>query len=182
VGGAYKVAANVKVRPIGAMGTMAARLTLIYVVVAALWILVSDQVLVALVSDHTLLMKLEVMKGWAFVSVTAALLFFLMRRETGHWMAEKGAREKAEALAGQQEAARRKRELERRREAIDRQINGLRSDYDNETMELRRIDEQVGTSTLMLTTEEAASGILRQADAKEAAITRDKPRLARINR
>ena len=89
VGGAYKVAANVKVRPIGAMGTMAARLTLIYVVVAALWILVSDQVLVALVSDHTLLMKLEVMKGWAFVSVTAALLFFLMRRETRHWMAEK---------------------------------------------------------------------------------------------
>jgi PAS domain S-box-containing protein len=103
VGGAYKVAANVKVRPIGAMGTMAARLTLIYVVVAALWILVSDQVLVALVSDHTLLMKLEVMKGWAFVSVTAALLFFLMRRETGHWMAEKGAREKAEAVMHESE-------------------------------------------------------------------------------
>jgi len=76
---------------------------LIYVVVAALWILVSDQVLVALVSDHTLLMKLEVMKGWAFVSVTAALLFFLMRRETGHWMAEKGAREKAEAVMHESE-------------------------------------------------------------------------------
>jgi hypothetical protein len=36
-------------------------------------------------------------------------------------------------------------------------------------MELRRIDEQVGTSTLMLTTERTASGILRQADAKAPA-------------
>ena len=35
-------------------------------------------------------------------------------------------------------------------------------------MELRRIDEQVGTSTLMLTTERTASGILRQADVKVA--------------
>ena len=36
----------------------------------------------------------------------------------------------------------------------------------------RRIAEQVGSSTLMLTTERLASGILRQADAKVTAGTR----------
>lgn len=83
---------------------------------------------------------------------------------TGSARAAQGALEKAAVLTSQQEAARRKRELERRREAIERQIGGLRSDYENETMELQRIDEQVGTSTLMLSTEQAASGRLRQAD------------------
>ncbi len=60
----------------------------------------------------------------------------------------------------------------RKRAAIERQISGLRSDYEAEAVELRRIDEQVGTSTLMLNTERAASGRLRQADAKVAAHTR----------
>ena len=93
---------------------------------------------------------------------------------TGSARAAQGALEKAAVLTGQQEAARRKREVERRREAIKRQINGLRSDYESETMELRRIDEQVGTSTLMLTTEQAASGRLRQADISVPARARDK--------
>jgi len=100
---------------------------------------------------------------------------------TGSARAAQGALEKAAVLASQQEAARRKRELERKRAAIERQISGLRSDYESETMELRRIDEQVGTRTLVLTTERAASGILRQADAKVAASTRRKPRLGREN-
>jgi circadian clock protein KaiC len=95
---------------------------------------------------------------------------------TGSARAAQNSLEKAAVLSSQQEAARRKRELERKREAIERQISGLRSDYESETMELRRIDEQVGTSTLMLTTERAASGILRQADAKVAASTRSKRR------
>jgi circadian clock protein KaiC len=91
---------------------------------------------------------------------------------TGSARAAQGSLEKAAVLASKQEAARRKRELERKREAIERQISGLRSDYENETMELRRVDEQVGTSTLVLTTERAASGILRHADAKVVAGTR----------
>ncbi len=48
-------------------------------------------------------------------------------------------------------------------------------------MELRRIDEQVGTSTLMLTTERAASGILRQADIKVAASTRGNHKNGRVS-
>jgi circadian clock protein KaiC len=95
---------------------------------------------------------------------------------TGSARAAQGALEKAAVLASQQEAARRKRELERKREAIERQISGLRSDYESETMELRRIDEQVGTRTLVLTTEQAASGRLRQADTTKAVSLRGNSR------
>jgi len=79
---------------------------------------------------------------------------------------------KAAVLAYQQEAAGLKREVERKRTAIERQISGLRSDYESEAEELRRIAEQVSSSTLMLTTERAASSRLRQADANVAASTR----------
>jgi circadian clock protein KaiC len=88
---------------------------------------------------------------------------------TGSARAAQNAREQAALLAGQQEAARRKREIEHKRTAIERQISSLRADYEAEAVELRRIDEQVGTSTLMLNTERAASGLLRQADTKSAA-------------
>ena len=88
---------------------------------------------------------------------------------TGSARAAQEALEKAALLAGQQEAARRKRELERKRSALERQISGLRSDYEAESIELRRIDEQVGTQTLMLNTQRAASGRLRQADVNVAA-------------
>ncbi len=87
---------------------------------------------------------------------------------TGSARAAQNSLEQAAVLTSQQEAARRKRELERKREAIERQIRGLRSDYEDETMELRRIDEQVGTSTLMLTRERTALGRLRQADVSVA--------------
>jgi circadian clock protein KaiC len=91
---------------------------------------------------------------------------------TGSARAAQNALEKAAVLTTQQEAARLKREVERKRAAIERQISGLRSDYESESAELRRIADQVGTSTLMLTTERTASGILRQADAKAPALKR----------
>jgi circadian clock protein KaiC len=90
---------------------------------------------------------------------------------TGSARAAQNSLEKAALLTTQQEAARLQREVERKRAAIERQISGLRSDYESESAELRRIAEQVGTSTLMLTTEQAASGRLRQADAKVLART-----------
>jgi circadian clock protein KaiC len=91
---------------------------------------------------------------------------------TGSARAAQGALEKAAVLANQQEAARLKREVERKRAAIERQISGLRSEYEAEAVELRRIADQVGTSTLMLNTERAESGRLRQADAKVSALPR----------
>jgi circadian clock protein KaiC len=100
---------------------------------------------------------------------------------TGSARAAQGALEKAAVLASQQEAARRTRELERKRVAIERQISGLRSEYETEALELRRVDEQVGTRTLMLTTERAASGLLRHADAKVAPGRRNQPKPGRRN-
>jgi circadian clock protein KaiC len=98
---------------------------------------------------------------------------------TGSARAAQNSLEKAALLTNQQEAARLKREVERKRAALERQIGGLRADYETEAAELRRIAEQVGTSTLMLTTERAASGRLRQADANVAARTRGRPRHGR---
>ena len=100
---------------------------------------------------------------------------------TGSARAAQGALEKAVVLADQQEAAQLKREVERKRKALDRQIGDLRSDYETEALELRRIAEQVGTRTFVLGTERAESGRLRQADAKVAARTRGKPRPEKIN-
>jgi circadian clock protein KaiC len=93
---------------------------------------------------------------------------------TGSARAAQGALEKAAMLASQQEAAQLRREVERKRAALERHIGGLRSDHETEAVELRRVAEQVGTRTFVLGTERAASGRLRQADAKVAPSTRTK--------
>lgn len=95
---------------------------------------------------------------------------------TGSARVAQSALEKAAVLAAQQEAAQLKREVERKRAAVERQISGLRADYETEAAELRRIADQVGTRTVLLGTERAASGLLRQADIKVAAVTQEKPR------
>ena len=88
---------------------------------------------------------------------------------TGSARAAQTSLEKAAALASQQEAARRKRELVRKRLALERQIGGLRSEHEAGAEELRQIDEQVGTQTRLLTTERNELGRLRQADVSVAA-------------
>jgi len=93
---------------------------------------------------------------------------------TGSARVAQGALEKAALLASQQEAAQLKREVERKRGALERKISALRSEYESEAAELRRIAEQVGTRTMVLGTERVASGLLRQADAKVAAGPRGK--------
>jgi len=95
---------------------------------------------------------------------------------TGSARAAQNSLEKAALLAGQQEAAQLKREVDRKRAALERQIGDLRSDYEGEALELRRIAEQVGTRTFVLGTERAASGRLRGADAKVAARSRGRAR------
>lgn len=91
---------------------------------------------------------------------------------TGAARVAQTAREKAEALAGQQEAARRKRELERKRATLEQQIAGLRSEYEAEEAELRRVDEQAGMRTRMLTSEQTELARLRHADATVVASAR----------
>jgi circadian clock protein KaiC len=100
---------------------------------------------------------------------------------TGSARAAQAALEKAAGLASHQEAARRKRELERKRVAIERQISALRSDYESEAVELRQIDEQVGTQTRLLSTERTELGRLRQADVSVTASARARARNGRTN-
>jgi circadian clock protein KaiC len=88
---------------------------------------------------------------------------------TGAARVAQTAREKAEVLASKQEAARRRRELKRKRAALEQQIVGLRSEHEANDMELRQIDEQVGTQTRLLTTGRTELGRLRQADVSLAA-------------
>jgi len=114
----------------------------------------SNQIREFLISDH----GIEIVD--AYIGASGVL--------TGSARVAQEDLRKAAVLSNQQQAAGLKREVERKRTAIERQISGLRSDYESEAEELRRIAEQVGTSTLMLTTERAASGRLRQADVKVA--------------
>jgi circadian clock protein KaiC len=125
----------------------------------------SNQIREFLISDH----GIDVVD--AYIGPSGVL--------TGSARAAQGALEKAAVLASQQEAAQLEREVERKRAALERQIGSLRSDYETEAAELRRIAEQVGTRTRVLTTERAASGLLRQADTKAVAISQGKSKLGR---
>jgi circadian clock protein KaiC len=127
----------------------------------------SNQIREFLISDH----GIDIVD--AYIGASGVL--------TGSARVAQSDLEKAAVLTNQQEAAQLKREVERKRKALERQIGDLRADYEGEALELRRIAEQVGTRTLLLTTERAASGILRQADLKASSITPDKPRHGKGN-
>lgn len=75
------------------------------------------------------------------------------------------AREKAEARAGQQDAARRKRELARKRTTLARQIAGLRSAFVAEEWELQRSGGQLRLPTRRLNEEHPEPAHLRPIEA-----------------
>ncbi|HTI71335.1 MAG TPA: circadian clock protein KaiC [Candidatus Limnocylindria bacterium] len=100
---------------------------------------------------------------------------------TGSARAAQTAREKAEALASQQEAAGRQREMKRKHAALEQQIASLRSEYEASAEELRQIDEQVGNRTRLLTSERTELGRLRQADIAVGASVESKPKARRRN-
>ena len=127
----------------------------------------SNQIREFLISDR----GIEIVD--AYIGVSGVL--------TGSARVAQGDLERAAVLAGQQEAAQLKREVDRKRTALDRQIGDLRADYESEALELRRIAEQVGTRTFVLGTERAASGILRQADLKAPTIVQGKVKPVRNN-
>lgn len=61
---------------------IAGRVTIIYAVVGALWILFSDRLLALLVSDPDKVTQLQTLKGWVYVGFTALLLAWLIDRYT----------------------------------------------------------------------------------------------------
>lgn len=93
---------------------------------------------------------------------------------TGSARAAQAALEKAGQVVGQQETARRKRELGRRRASLERKIEGLRSEQAADSDELRRLDRQSDLQTRQLTTGRSELVRLRQADAAAAAPTSDR--------
>ena len=58
------------------------RITLIYLLVAGLWILFSDRLLTALVDSEAMVSRIQTYKGLFFVLVTSAMLYYLIRRNS----------------------------------------------------------------------------------------------------
>ena len=50
-----------------------------YAAFSALWILISDSVLEAVLTDKAAFAQASMYKGWFFIAVTSALLYVLMR-------------------------------------------------------------------------------------------------------
>ena len=70
--------------------------SLLYWVVSVVWISISDRLLSLIVRDPATANSLQTYKGWAFVSVTAVFLYFLLRRQLRSWETEAAARKVAE--------------------------------------------------------------------------------------
>lgn len=56
------------------------KIVAVYAVFAALWIFLSDKALEIAISDPEQRTRVAILKGWAFVAVTSALLYVLIRR------------------------------------------------------------------------------------------------------
>lgn len=69
------------VRPPPSHGALV--IVLVYAVFAGLWILLSDRAAGLLFSDHEMLVKASMAKGWFFVAVTTLLLYVLVSRLVG---------------------------------------------------------------------------------------------------
>ena len=86
------------------LARLALRTALIYAIVGFVWILFSDLAVVKLVSDRSLIARLSMVKGWVFISVTALLLYLLLRRSLASLEKETGARSRAEAETREHQA------------------------------------------------------------------------------
>src|SRR5512142_1807685 len=60
----------------------AVQIAALYLVIGGLWILLSDRAAVAVSLTREMLATISLYKGWAYVLVTALLLYWLIRRHT----------------------------------------------------------------------------------------------------
>ncbi|MFL7791687.1 MAG: PAS domain-containing protein [Anaerolineae bacterium] len=56
------------------------RIIIVYMVVGGLWMLLSEEILIALISDPTTFARLEILIDWLYVATTAWMLYGLIRR------------------------------------------------------------------------------------------------------
>ncbi len=78
------------------LGQIAFRTSLIFWIASVLWILLSDRILELLVRNPDTLTALQTYKGWAFVTATAFLLYFLLKAQLTRWELESRERKRAE--------------------------------------------------------------------------------------
>jgi circadian clock protein KaiC len=83
---------------------------------------------------------------------------------TGSARASLEAREKAAAIAMQQESARKERERERKREALEARIAALRKEFEVEQDELAMLASQESARAQRMTRDRQTMAVLRQAD------------------
>ncbi len=76
--------------------TIAFRTSLVYWIAAVLWILLSDRVLAIMTPNLEVFAHVQTYKGWAFVTVTAILLYFMLRRQLRRWDEEAAERRRIE--------------------------------------------------------------------------------------
>ncbi len=78
------------------LGQIALRTSLIFWIASVLWILLSDRILELLVRNPDTLTAMQTYKGWAFVTATAFLLYFLLKAQFNRWETESRERKRAE--------------------------------------------------------------------------------------
>ena len=107
-------------------------IALIYAAFGGLWILYSDKILAALVNNAETISKIQTIKGWTYVAVTALLVFFLVRsmeKKLHGYMAmleEKNHDLKAacdEAIRKEKEISELMKDVERKNEELESVIN-----------------------------------------------------------
>jgi PAS domain S-box-containing protein len=59
----------------------ALKVAFIYALFSALWIIFSDQILLLFVEEAQSLTRLQTLKGWAFIIITALIVYFLLQEE-----------------------------------------------------------------------------------------------------
>ncbi|GAB7025207.1 sensor histidine kinase [Geotalea toluenoxydans] len=94
------------------------KITVIYILVGAVWILFSDELLAYLVQDVRTIKLVSISKGWFFVAATGLMLYFLVRR---HMLllirSETAVRERNRELARTEEELRRQIAAQQKTEA-----------------------------------------------------------------
>jgi len=84
------------------------RVTILYFIIASIYIYVSDQALLHFVTDTETLGIFQLYKGWGYVAVTSVLLYVLLNNQLKKLLFEMEARKKAEEeiFASKEELAR----------------------------------------------------------------------------
>lgn len=58
------------------------QIAIFYLLIGSLWIVFSDEVVAILATDRVMLVRFSMIKGWAYIIVTAGLLYWLIQRYT----------------------------------------------------------------------------------------------------